>query len=92
MRLNYYRFHPSIIGCNPKLFNVMNEDILQNINYRIDEALDYGRHLVDDEELIDRIEELKERAERYIKKNPIKSVAMGLISGYIVGKIFSTDD
>ena len=70
----------------------MNEEILQNLNQRLDEALDRGRKIVDDDELNERIEELKARAETIIRKNPIKSVAGGLLIGYIIGKILSSDD
>ena len=69
----------------------MNEEILRNLNYRIDEALDYTRRLVDDDQMSERLDEYKLRAELFIAKNPIKSVAGGLLFGYIVGKILSDD-
>lgn len=70
----------------------MNEEILQNLNRRLDEALDRGRRMVEDEELAQRIDELKDRAEHTIRKHPIRSVAAGLLAGYILGKLFSSDD
>lgn len=70
----------------------MNEEILQNINHRIDDALEYGRQVVEDEELIERVERLRIQTENYIRKNPLKSVAIGLFSGYVIGKIFSSED
>ncbi len=70
----------------------MNEEILQNLNSRLDEALDRSRKVIEDEELNQRIEELKMRAELMIRKNPLKSVAAGLLAGFILGKILSSDD
>ncbi len=70
----------------------MNEEILENLNNRLDDALDRSRKAIDDDELDQRIEELKMRAELTIRKNPLKSVAAGLLAGFILGKILSSDD
>jgi len=70
----------------------MNEEILQNINTRLEEALEKGREIVEDEELEHRIEQLKSRAEKFIKEHPVKSIAAGFTVGYILGKIFSSDE
>ncbi|MFH5831189.1 hypothetical protein ACG2F4_05840 [Halalkalibaculum sp. DA3122] len=70
----------------------MNEEILENLNKRLDDALDRGRQIVDDDELAERIEELKLRAESVIRENPIKSVAGGLLIGYIIGKMLSSGE
>ena len=70
----------------------MDEEILQNLNRRLDDALDKGRKEVKDEQLTERIDELKKQTENTIRKHPIKSVAIGLLAGYVVGKIFSSED
>lgn len=70
----------------------MDEEILENLNEELDSALDRGRQVVDDEELAQRIEELKLRAENLIRKHPVKSVAGGLVVGYILGKLLSSDE
>ncbi|NIT59467.1 MAG: hypothetical protein GWN00_25585 [Aliifodinibius sp.] len=70
----------------------MDEEILENLNEELDNALDRGRQMVDDEELAERVEELKLRAENLIRKHPVKSVAGGLLIGYIVGKLLSSED
>lgn len=70
----------------------MNEEILKNLNIRLDEAVDRGRKFVDNEELELRIEELKLRAELAIRKNPLKSVGVGLLAGFLLGKLLSSDD
>lgn len=70
----------------------MDEEILENLNEELDSALDRGRQMVEDEELAERVEELKLRAEKLIRKHPVKSVAGGLLVGYIVGKLLSSED
>jgi len=70
----------------------MDEEILENLNEHLDDALDRGRRLVSDEELVQRIDELKERAELIIRKHPVKSVAGGLLVGYILGKLLSSEE
>jgi len=70
----------------------MNEEILQNINRRLDDALERGRRIVEDEELAERLDELRIRAEGLIREHPLKSVGIGLLAGYIIGKLFSEED
>ncbi len=70
----------------------MNEEIIENLNERLDEALDRGRKIVEEEELAERVEDLKQRTEILIRKHPVKSVAAGLLAGYILGKLLSSDD
>lgn len=70
----------------------MNEEIIENLNEELDNALERGRKIVEDEDLAERVKELRIRAENVIRRNPIKSVAGGLIVGYLLGKILSSDD
>ncbi len=70
----------------------MDEEILQNINQSLDEALEKGRQAVQDEQLAERLDELKSQAENAIRRHPLKSIAAGLLAGYVLGKIFSSDD
>lgn len=70
----------------------MNEEIIENLNKELDNALERGRKIVEDEDLQKRVEELKKRAELVIRKHPVKSVAGGLLFGFIIGKILSSDD
>jgi len=70
----------------------MNEEIIENLNQELDDALDRGRKMVEDEELTERIDEVKKRAENLIRKHPVKSVAGGLLAGYLLGKLLSSDD
>lgn len=73
----------------------MDDEILENLNEELDNALNRGRQIVEDEELAElaeRVDELKMKAEELIRKHPVKSVAGGLVLGYIVGKLLSSED
>ena len=70
----------------------MNEEIIENLNQELDDALDRGRQMVEDEDLAVRLEELKQRAENLVRKHPAKSMAGGLLAGYLLGKLLSSDD
>ncbi|MDZ7682063.1 MAG: hypothetical protein U5J63_10230 [Fodinibius sp.] len=70
----------------------MNEEIIENLNQELDNALDRGRQMVEDEQMAVRLEELKQRAENLVRKHPVKSVAGGLLAGYLLGKILSSDE
>lgn len=70
----------------------MDEKILENVNDRLDEAFERGRQLVKDEEFAERLEVLRLQAENTIRKHPVKSVAAGLLAGYLLGKLFSAED
>lgn len=70
----------------------MNEEIIQNLNERLDSAIGRGREILEDEELQIRLEEMKHQTEDTIRKHPIKSVVLGLAVGYIAAKIFTSED
>lgn len=70
----------------------MNEEIIQNLNERLDIAIERGREILESEELQLRLEELREKSESSIRKHPIKSVAIGLAVGFVVAKIFTSED
>ncbi|WP_421774460.1 hypothetical protein [Gracilimonas sp.] len=70
----------------------MNEEIIQNLNERLDSAIGRGREILEDEELQVRLDELKERSENTIRKNPLASIAVGFAVGFIAAKIFNSDD
>lgn len=70
----------------------MNEQIIQNLNERLDSAIDHGRKMLEDEELQLRLEELKNRTESTIRNHPIKSVAASLAIGFVIAKIFTSSE
>ncbi len=52
-------------------------------------AENFTRQVIGKERL--KVEECKLKAEHFIAENPIKTVAGGLLTGYIIGKLFSGD-
>ena len=70
----------------------MNEEIIQNLNERLDRAIDKGRDILADEEFQQRVEEAKVQAENTIREHPLLSVAVGVAVGFILARLFSSDD
>ena len=71
---------------------LMNEEIIQNLNERLDRTIGKGRDILADELLQQKVEELKNKAEITIKNHPIKSVLAGLAVGILLGTIIRSDD
>ncbi|MFY0698532.1 MAG: hypothetical protein JXR11_11810 [Balneola sp.] len=70
----------------------MNDEIVKNVTDKLDLALERGKQLIEDEEVQERIQDLKNVAEETVRKHPIKSVIVGLAVGFLVGKALSGDD
>ena len=70
----------------------MNEEIIQNLNERLDRAITRGKDLLSDEEFQHQVEEVKEKAEETIRKYPLTSVIAGVAVGFIFAKLFSSHD
>jgi len=70
----------------------MNNEIIKRVNDRLDEAIDRGRNLVENEELQERLNVAKDQAEDYIRENPVKSVLIGFAVGFLISKIFESED
>ncbi|MTI87994.1 MAG: hypothetical protein FH748_08505 [Balneolaceae bacterium] len=69
----------------------MNEEIIQNINERLDKAIHKGRKIIDDEDLQQQLEDLKNSTEERVRKNPVKSVLIGFAIGFVAAKILNSD-
>lgn len=70
----------------------MNEEIIQNLNERLDRTIGKGRDILADEQLQQQLDELKIKAETTIREHPIKSVLAGLAFGILLGAIIGSDD
>lgn len=70
----------------------MNEEIIQNLNERLDRAIVKGRALLKEDDVQDKINEWKLKTESAIRENPLKAVLIGVAAGFIISKIFSSDD
>ena len=70
----------------------MNDEIIKRVNDRLDQAIDRGRTIISDEDFQEKLEEVKTKSEEVIKKHPIKSVLVGFAVGYVLSKLFSSED
>lgn len=70
----------------------MNEEIIQNLNERLDRTIDKGRSLLADEEIQVRLDEAKSKAEETIREHPVTSVLAGVAVGFLIAKMFRSDD
>ncbi|MFA5668918.1 MAG: hypothetical protein WC967_06720 [Balneolaceae bacterium] len=70
----------------------MNEKVIDNLNIQLDKAIEKGKQIVENEELLEKAEELKSLTETTIRKHPIRTVLIGVGIGYLLGKIFSSND
>jgi hypothetical protein len=66
----------------------MNEDIINDLNNELEDAINQGREYLMDGEFKEKLDELKTDAELAIRKSPIKSVLIGVAAGFILAKIF----
>jgi len=69
----------------------MNEEILENVNDRLDDAIEQGRYMIENDDLPEQVEEFKQQAESVVRQHPFKCLAGGLLAGFIVGKLLSSD-
>lgn len=70
----------------------MNDEIVKNVTDKLDLALERGKQLMEDDQVQERIQDLKNVAEETVRKHPIKSIVVGLAVGFLVGKALSGDD
>jgi ElaB/YqjD/DUF883 family membrane-anchored ribosome-binding protein len=69
----------------------MKEDILNDINEELENALNEGRVMLDELNLEEKLDELKTEAELIIRKHPLKSVIIGAAAGFILAKLLRGD-
>ncbi len=69
----------------------MKEDILNDINEELENALNEGRVLLDELNLEEKLDELKTEAELIIRKHPLKSVLIGAAAGFVLAKLLRGD-
>lgn len=65
----------------------MNEDIINDLNDELESVIEEGQSMLEEAELHEKLEELKTEAELLIRKNPIQSVLIGAVAGFILAKI-----
>ena len=70
----------------------MNEEIIENLNERLDRTIDKGRALITEDEIQQHVEVLKDQVCETVKTHPIKSVVAGFAVGFLLAKLFSSED
>ncbi|PKD44311.1 hypothetical protein [Rhodohalobacter barkolensis] len=65
----------------------MNEDIISDLNEELEGVIEEGYSFLQDEELQEKIQELKTESELLIRKHPIKSVLIGAAAGYLLARL-----
>jgi ElaB/YqjD/DUF883 family membrane-anchored ribosome-binding protein len=74
---------------------LMDEEIIDNLNERLDETIERGRKLIEEDDLGEEIsvqlEDIQYKLEQAIREHPLRSIGIGLLAGYIIGKLFSSD-
>lgn len=65
------------------------ENIQQKVIDLIDGTVECTRQMLEDRDISGKLKDIIEQAETGIRKYPVKSVAAGLLGGFIIGKIVS---
>lgn len=66
----------------------MSKNILGELTEELENVVEEGSNLLNNLELDEKIEELKTETELLIRKNPIASVALAAVAGYLIGRLF----
>lgn len=69
----------------------MNKSTLDTLNARLNELSEAGMQYLENEELQQRIQQLKSDAEKLIREHPLAAIGVGLAVGYLLGRLFSRD-
>lgn len=69
----------------------MSQNALDLLGKKISELGHSGHSLLNDPELQRKISKVKRDTETVIRKNPIASIGVGLLAGFLIGKLLSRD-
>ncbi|MEO1021238.1 MAG: hypothetical protein AAFW89_01725 [Bacteroidota bacterium] len=70
----------------------MNEELLHQLNDRLEAALTRGKQVIDEAQLPEAVDELKVKSEQLIREHPIKSLVVGFTVGFILARLFTSED
>lgn len=65
----------------------MDENTINDLNEELENVIEEGQSILSDLNLEEKLDEIRTEAELMIRKNPITSVAVGAVVGFILGKI-----
>ncbi|HKJ45084.1 MAG TPA: hypothetical protein VJ991_04565 [Balneolales bacterium] len=67
------------------------EELLKQLNEKIAELTRKGELILQDEEVQERIENVKKQAKDLIKRYPVGSMVTGIVVGYLLAKLLTND-
>ncbi|MEX0945285.1 MAG: hypothetical protein WD513_00555 [Balneolaceae bacterium] len=65
----------------------MDENIISDLNEELEGVIEEGHSMLRDADLEEKFNEIKTEAELLIRKNPITSVAISAVVGYMLGRL-----
>lgn len=69
----------------------MAQDSIDNIGKKIFALGESGKSIINDPEIQKKIQKARTDAERIIRKHPLASIGVGILAGYLIGRIFRSD-
>lgn len=66
----------------------MDEQILNNVNQKLDRIIEQSRDLIDEEELRKQLEAGSTQLRGLIRRYPMSSIAVGLAAGLLCSRLF----
>lgn len=81
-----------MVNTNLYISTLMEKVPIEQLQERLDELILRVKSEYKGSELEAQLNELKERLEEAIVNYPIKSLAIGLLAGFLIGKLFSDSD
>lgn len=70
----------------------MDEQILDSLNQKLDSIVQRSRGVLEEGELQDRVDDLRKQAEELVRKYPYRTLAAGIVAGFLLGRLLSDDD
>ena len=67
----------------------MDEQIIGNINDRLDRIIEQGRDMIDEEALMKQIETGSKQLQEQIRRHPYSSMVVGFVAGFALARLFS---
>ena len=70
----------------------MDEQILDSLNQKLDSIVQRSRGALEEGEIQDRVDDLRKQAEELVRKYPYRTLAAGIVAGFLLGRLLSDDD
>lgn len=67
----------------------MDEQIINNLNDHLDQIIEQGRGMIDEEALVKQIESGSKKLQDTIRDYPVTSMLIGFAAGYAFARLFT---